>query len=99
MTDLLLSQDRLGRACREIADMLRTLAMAFCVGSLDERAFTDILLRVEEEKIRPEGFVVTASNTIDDWTVLLLRVKGASEPCAAFEFLPGCRTFRPFSLS
>lgn len=99
MRDLLLSSDRLGQVCRDIADMLRTLVMAHCAGSLDERAFAEILLRVEEEKVRPQGFVVTVSNTLDDWTVVLLRRKGFSEPCAAFEFLPGRSAFRPFGSS
>jgi hypothetical protein len=99
MSDLLLSTGRLGRTCREISDMLRTLVVAYCAGSLDERGFSDILLRIEEEKVRPAGFVVTVSNTIDDWTLLLLRVRGRSEPCAAFEFLPGSSAFRPFGAS
>lgn len=71
-----------------------TVTQAHTSGILGEQGFVEVLLRLEEEKAAPFGFVLTASNTYDDWTVVALRMKGVSEPCASFEFLPSTGEFR-----
>jgi hypothetical protein len=73
---------------------LRGLIKAQGSGALGERAFVVALLRVESDLAIPHGFVLTASNTLDDWTVILLRPVGASRPCLALEFLPRTGEFR-----
>ena len=61
---------------------------------LSEERFVELLLRIEEEAVKPANFNLTASNTIDDWTVFKLRVNGSEEVCASFEFLPETGEFR-----
>jgi hypothetical protein len=54
---------------------------------------------LESEKASEQDLVLTATNTRDEWTSVVLRVKGSTEPCAAFEYLPGTGAFRPFGSS
>src|SRR4051812_102975 len=79
---------------RQIEASLRDLISAYGSGALQEQRFVDELLHLESEKMHPRGFVVTASNTDDDWTVVQLHVEGRGEPCAVYEFLPGCGEVR-----
>jgi hypothetical protein len=88
------SSAHLAQICREIEATLLKLTKAHTAGIISEAGFVDVLLRLEEEKAAPFGFVLTASNTYDDWTILTLRAKGSSRPCAAFEFLPSTGEFR-----
>lgn len=74
--------------------MLRDLAHKHSAGRISEQRFVELLLKLEEEEVAPAGLVLTASNTIDDWTVFKVRVKTASEPCSAFEFCPETGEFR-----
>jgi hypothetical protein len=85
---------RLREACHGVSQALRDLARMHADGRISEEQFVALLLKLEEEKVAPAGLVLTASNTIDDWTVFKVRVKKASEPCAAFEFCPGTGEFR-----
>ncbi|HEV7403753.1 MAG TPA: hypothetical protein VGO11_12530 [Chthoniobacteraceae bacterium] len=73
----------------QIKASLRDLITAYGSGALEERRFVHELLHLEAEKVRPRGFVLTAANTDDDWTVVVLHAQGRSEPCAVYEFLPG----------
>jgi hypothetical protein len=73
----------------QIEASLRDLITAYGSGALEERRFVDEILHLEAEKMNPRGFLLTASTTDDDWTMVALHVKGRSEPCAVFEFLPG----------
>jgi hypothetical protein len=79
---------------REIEATIFSVIKAHTKGYIGERGLVNVLLQLEEEKVAPYGFVLTASNTLDDWTVVMLRRKGSSEPCAAVEFLPDTGEFR-----
>jgi hypothetical protein len=85
---------RLREACHEIAQILRELARKHSAGRISEERFVELLLKIEEEEVAPAGLVLTASNTLDDWTAFKVRAKTASEPCAAFEFRPETGEFR-----
>ena len=80
--------------CHAIADRLERLIRLRCRGIISEPTFVDFILKIEAQVVRPQGLTLTASNTIDDWTVLRLKINGANEPCAAFEFLPETGEFR-----
>jgi len=86
----LISHDlpKLETVCHAIAGRLERLARLRCRGIISESTFVDFVLKIEAEDVRPHGLTLTASNTIDDWTVFQLKIDGANEPCAAFEFLP-----------
>src|SRR4051812_6761766 len=85
---------RLREACHRIGLLLRELARKHSAGKISEERFVELVLQLEEEEVSPAGLVLTASNTRDDWTVFKVRVKTASEPCAAFEFCPESGEFR-----
>ena len=85
---------KLRESCHRISLTLRELARKRSAGRISEERFVELLLQLEEEEVEPAGMVLTASNTIDDWTVFKVRVKAASEPCAAFEFQPETGEFR-----
>jgi hypothetical protein len=85
---------KLREACHTVALALRELARKHSAGRISEERFVELLLKLEEEQVAPAGLVLTASNTRDDWTVFKVRVKAASEPCAAFEFQPETGEFR-----
>ena len=85
---------RLREACHHIGQIVRELARRHAAGWISQERFVELLLKVEEEEVAPAGLVLTASNTIDDWTVFKVRAKMASEPCAAFEFRPETGEFR-----
>jgi hypothetical protein len=85
---------KLREACHNIGQILRELAYKHSDGRISEERFVELLLKLEEEEVAPAGLVLTASNTRDDWTVFKVRVKTASEPCAAFEFCPETGEFR-----
>jgi hypothetical protein len=74
---------------QEVVSRFRVLVTAHCDGTLHQTMFVSMLLQLEAEFARPHGFIITASNTGDDWTMVALRMRGRSDPCAAFEFLPG----------
>jgi hypothetical protein len=73
---------------------MRELVAAQAAGQLTEQGFVESLLGCERERGAAHGFIFTASNTFDDWTVVFLRQPGRSEPCASFEFHPGTGLFR-----
>jgi hypothetical protein len=85
---------KLREACHSVALRLRELARKHSSGRISEKRFVELLLELEAEQVAPAGLVLTASNTRDDWTVFKVRVKAASEPCAAFEFQPETGEFR-----
>src|SRR5215217_7631945 len=86
---------KLRESCHRIGLILRELARKHSSGRISEERFVELLLQLEEEEVAPAGLVLTASNTIDDWTVFKVRTKVASEPCSAFEFQPETGEFRP----
>ncbi len=85
---------KLREACHHIGQMVRELARRHAAGWISEERFVELLLKVEAEEVSPAGLVLTASNTLDDWTSFNVRTKTASEPCAAFEFRPETGEFR-----
>ena len=89
------SSDQLTNTCREIGRELRALAAAQASGKINQHEFVSALLKLELEKAAPHRLVLTASHTLDEWTVVSLRLPGRSEPCASFEFLPATGQFRP----
>lgn len=92
----LISHDlhNLETVCHAIAERLERLARLRCRGIISEPTFVDFVLKIEAQVVHPHGMTLTASNTIDDWTVFRLKIDGANEPCAAFEFLPETGEFR-----
>jgi hypothetical protein len=92
----LISHDlpKLETVCHAIAGRLERLTRLRCRGIISEPTFVDFVLKIEAEDVRPHGLTLTASNTIDDWTVFQIKINGANEPCAAFEFLPETGEFR-----
>jgi hypothetical protein len=73
----------------EVINRFRLLVTAHCDGTLHQSVFVSMILQLDAELARPHGYTITASNTDDGWTVIALRMRGQSDPCAAFEFLPG----------
>ena len=88
------AQDHLEAVCHAIGRLLQDLAQGRCSGEISEKSFIETVLKIEAEQVTPGGFILTASNTRDDWTVFKLRIKGSDETCAAFEFLPESGEFR-----
>src|SRR5438067_2512156 len=78
----------------EIMNRFRLLVTAHRDGTLHESGFVDMMLQLDAELARPNGFTITASDTDDDWTAIALRMRGRSKPCAAFEFRPGSGQWR-----
>jgi hypothetical protein len=72
----------------EVINRFRLLVTAHRDGTLHESGFVCMMLQLEADLARPNGFIITASNTQDGWTAVELRMRGRSNPCAAFEFLP-----------
>ena len=85
---------QLETACHAIAARLERLARLCCRGTITEQTFIDLVLKIEAEEIRPSGLTLVASNTRDEWTVFNVKINGANEPCAGFEFLPETGEFR-----
>ena len=81
--------------CGTLERLLHDLARMRSRGLLSEERFVEMLLMIEAEHVTPSGFTLTASNTVDDWTVFKLRQIGREEVCAALEFLPDTGEFRP----
>ncbi len=73
---------------------LRALVAAQSAGNLNDEGFVERLLRFETERARTHGLVLTASHTFDNWTIVSLRVCGAADPLASFEFDPATGRFR-----
>lgn len=86
--------DHLDGVCHSIGRKLRELAAQRGNDLLSENAFIKEVLRIEAEEVRPHGLTLTASNTLDDWTVFKIKVNGTGETCAEFEFLPETGEFR-----
>jgi hypothetical protein len=84
--------------CRCLINEIRALAEKHLAGGMCEATFVSTLLALEAEKAAAHGIELTASNTIDDWTVVILRERGRSEPVAALEFEPSRRAFRPVTV-
>jgi hypothetical protein len=80
--------------CRIIGEELRDLVASQVAGEFDPPRFVASLLEFEAEVARRHELVITASNTIDDWTVMKVYVQGDATPCASFEFLPQAGQFR-----
>lgn len=80
--------------CTAICQLLVKLARARAGGEVSESQFVQKVLEIEAELVTPGGFNLTASNTLDDWTVFKLRPNGDEEPCAEFEYLPETGEFR-----
>jgi hypothetical protein len=88
------AHDHLEAVCHGIGRHLQKLAQGRCSGEISEKSFIETILKIEAEEVTPGGFILTASNTRDDWTVFKLRINGSDETCAAFEFLPESGEFR-----
>jgi hypothetical protein len=80
--------------CERIEHLLESLARGRANGAISEKGFVELLLKIEREQVVPSGFRLTASNTLDNWTVFEIREKGETTPCASFEFLPESGEFR-----
>src|SRR5205823_3842567 len=94
MLRVLPSSARLAAIGRQIEEALLAVTFLYIAADVGEDDFVEILLKIEQEQAAPAGFVITASNTYDNWTVIVLRLKGVREPCAAFEFQPSTGKFR-----
>jgi hypothetical protein len=88
------AHEHLERVCQAIGLLLKELAHGRCSGVISEESFVDTVLKIEAEQVIPGGFTLTASNTLDDWTVFKIKMNGSGETCAAFEFLPETGEFR-----
>ena len=88
------NHDFLEVVCYAVADQLEELAIERCQGSMTEETFIKAVLEIEAREITPHGLTLTASHTLDNWTVFSLKMNGTSESCAAFEFLPQTGEFR-----
>ncbi len=86
--------EQLRALCREMDAELRALVAAQSAGDLNDEGFVEALLRLEAEKARANGLVLTASHTFDDWTVVRLHLRGVAEPCVSFEFHQPTGRFR-----
>lgn len=87
-------QEDLERICAAIGQLLLNLACKRSREEVSEAQFVEEVLRIEAELVTPWGFNLTASNTLDDWTVFKLRPNGSEKPCAEFEYLPETGDFR-----
>jgi hypothetical protein len=88
-------EEALEAICHAVGRRLEELARQRFHGRMSEEDFIAAVLKIEAEDIAPHGLNLTASNTIDDWTVFQVRKNGGSDACAAFEFLPETGEFRP----
>ena len=88
------AHEHLEGVCQAIGLLLNELAHGRCRGVISEESFVDTVLKIEAEQVIPGGFTLTASNTLDDWTVFKIKMNGSGETCAAFEFLPETGEFR-----
>src|SRR4051794_40090744 len=88
------THEHLESVCHAIAHHLQDLAHQRSSERISEETFIDAVLKIEAEEVRPKGLTLTASNTMDDWTVFKIKINGTSETCAAFEFLPETGEFR-----
>ena len=86
--------EHLEAVCHAIGDRLLELARGRSKGNVSEEIFIEKVLKIEAEEVTPKGLTLTASNTRDDWTVFKIKIRGTSEDCAAFEFLPETGEFR-----
>jgi hypothetical protein len=74
--------------CGMFEKHLRELTVQRGCGWLSEAEFIDKLLEMEADEISPRGLTLTASNTIDDWTVFKIKDNDTHKTCAAVECLP-----------
>jgi hypothetical protein len=81
--------EQLKETCRKkIGEIQKDAAHARTTGMLSEANFVEMVLRIEAEQVRPDGFTLTAAEPDDGRIVFELRKVGTSATCAAFEFLP-----------
>ena len=73
---------------------MQALAHGRSAGTISETKFVDAVLQIEADEVSHHGFSLSASNTIDNWTVFVLRIEGSADACAQFEFLPETGEFR-----
>ncbi len=85
---------KIEKLCIGIGRRLEALAHSRSAGRISEVSFVEQLLKIEAEEVCPAGMTLTASNTLDDWTVVRLRVNILNRLCATFEFLPATGEFR-----
>jgi hypothetical protein len=89
--------DDLDSICSRISGELRELAVLLSSGGVTHEHFMRAVLAVEANHVRRANLTLTASETIDHWTVFILRDNRTKEVCAAFEFLPETGEFRRVS--
>jgi hypothetical protein len=80
--------------CHAIGGLLEALARGRCSGAMSEEAFTTSILKVEADYVKPHGFTLSVCDTPEGWVVFSVRMPGAGDTCAAFEFLPDTGVFR-----
>ncbi|HEX8312875.1 MAG TPA: hypothetical protein VF614_16245 [Chthoniobacteraceae bacterium] len=80
--------------CKIVSKTLHDLAVRYSEGAVSEEDFVTSLLLLEEEHVTPFGLILTATNTIDDWTHFALKIAETRQICAAFEFNPETGVFR-----
>jgi hypothetical protein len=88
------NHERLEAICHVIEKQLEELAVKRCNGSISEDAFIAAVLEIEAREVRPHRLTLTASHTLDEWTVFSLKMNGTNDVCASFEFLPETGEFR-----
>jgi hypothetical protein len=81
--------------CGVFEEQLKRLTLQRGRGRLSEAQFIDKLLEMEAEEITPRGLTLTASNTIDDWTVFKIKNNQTHQTCAVVECLPETGDLRP----
>jgi hypothetical protein len=80
--------------CRKVGDELRELVAAQINCKFNVQRLVEALLDFEAQVAQRHELIITASNTLDDWTVIKVYVEGEKAPCASFEFLPQTGRFR-----
>ena len=74
--------------CRRVEKALRHLVAEYASVVRSNPELVEAILKIEAEEISKGGLVLTASNTLDDWTTFTLRYVATNDICAQFE----CRT-------
>jgi hypothetical protein len=81
-------------AGKVIGQHLAKLGRRCADGFLTLSQFTDALLEIEAGQVHPLGLTLSATNTLDEWTNVSIKVTGSGRPCVEFEFLPTAGKFR-----
>ena len=95
MSDLAPASEEFARWHAEVIAEIRTLIDAYCRGLFTEARFVTSLLDIEAKTAGVPGVILTASNTIDDRTVIRFHVRSRPDLSVDFEFQPESGRVRP----